>query len=296
MAKNKGLGRGLDAIFDENTFSGETEGKSVTEVSIYDIDPKANQPRKTFDSEALAQLADSISANGVLQPILVRKIGERYEIIAGERRFRASKLAGLNTVPVVIVDATDFEAAKYALIENIQREDLNPYEEAKAYREMIKGYGMNQEEIAIQIGKSRSAVANSLRLLDLPEAAAKLLADGSLSQGHARTLLGLTDKSLILPLAQRCISKELSVRELEEAVKSANKAFEKKNKKEESKRQELNVDYYSSLESKFTETTGRRCKITDTKKKKTFQIEYRDNEDLCELLEILAGKGFLDNL
>jgi len=161
---------------------------------------------------------------------------------------------------------------------------------------MIKGYGMNQEEIAIQIGKSRSAVANSLRLLDLPEAAAKLLADGSLSQGHARTLLGLTDKSLILPLAQRCISKELAVRDLEEAVKSANKAFEKKNKKEESKRQELNVDYYSSLESKFTETTGRRCKITDTKKKKTFQIEYRDNEDLCELLEILAGKGFLDNL
>lgn len=290
MAKNKGLGRGLDAIFDENTFSEAASEKSVTEVSIFDIDPKENQPRKSFDSEKLAQLADSISANGVLQPILVRKIGERYEIIAGERRFRASKLAGLSTVPVVVMDASDMEAAKFALIENIQREDLNPYEEAKAYHAMIKEYGMSQEEIAVQIGKSRSAIANSLRLLDLPESIVKMLVDGNLTQGHARTLLGLMDKSMMLPLAERCVNRNLSVRELEAAVKSANKETERKNKEEEKEEEpgELNVDYYASLESRFTEKTGRRCKISDTKNKKEFRIEYRDNEDLCELLELLS--------
>ncbi len=297
MAKNKGLGRGLDAIFDENTFSEAASEKSVTEVSIFDIDPKENQPRKSFDSEKLAQLADSISANGVLQPILVRKMGERYEIIAGERRFRASKLAGLSTVPVVVMDASDMEAAKFALIENIQREDLNPYEEAKAYHAMIKEYDMSQEEIAVQIGKSRSAIANSLRLLDLPESIVKMLVDGNLTQGHARTLLGLMNKSMMLPLAERCVNRNLSVRELETAVKTANRETERKNKEEDKDEvNELNVDYYASLESRFTEKTGRRCKISDTKNKKEFRIEYRDNEDLCQLLELLCGKKFMDSI
>lgn len=294
MAKNKALGRGLDAIFDENAFSNETAGSGMMEVSIFDIDPKANQPRKNFNGEALAQLADSISANGVLQPILVRKTGDRYEIIAGERRFRASKLAGLTTVPVVIIDATDFESAKFALIENLQREDLNPYEEAQAYSAMIKEYNMSQEEIAAQLGKSRSAVANSLRLLDLPDEIVRMLVDGVLTQGHARTLLGLQDKTLMIPLAERCVNRNLSVRELEAAVRAANKETERE--KAESEKLELNVDYYASLESRFTESTGRRCKITETKNKKTFQIEYRDNEDLCELLEKLAGKDFLNDL
>ncbi len=296
MAKSKALGRGLDAIFDENTYTAEAVGKTVTEVSIFEIDPKANQPRKNFNTEALAQLADSISANGVLQPILVRKNEERYEIIAGERRFRASKMAGLNTVPVVIIDATDFESAKYALIENLQREDLNPYEEARAYHAMIKEYDLSQEEIALQLGKSRSAIANSLRLLDLPDEIIKMLVDGSLSQGHARTLLGLMDKSLMIPLAERCVNRNLSVRELEAAVKAANRDTERKRKDEETAENQLNVDYYASLESRFTESTGRRCKITDTKNKKTFQIEYRDNDDLCELLELLCGKEFLKDL
>lgn len=295
MAKKQGLGRGLDAIFDENTFSGENTGKSVTEVSIFEIDPKANQPRKNFDSEALAQLADSIAANGILQPILVRRNGDRYEIIAGERRFRASKLAGLNAVPVVIVDATDFESAKFALIENLQREDLNPYEEAQAYHAMIKEYEMSQEELSIQLGKSRSAIANSLRLLDLPEPIVKLLINGSITQGHARTLLGLLDKSLMLPLAERCMNRNLSVRELEAAVKSANRETERA-RTDEKEENPLNVDYYASLEAKFVEYTGRQCKITDTKNKKVFQIEYRDNEDLCELLEKLCGKDFLSEL
>jgi len=297
MAKNKGLGRGLDAIFDENTYAGETQGKMVTEVSIFDVDPKSNQPRKNFNGEALAQLADSISANGVLQPILVRRNGDRYEIIAGERRFRASKMAGLNTVPVVVVDATDFESAKFALIENLQREDLNPYEEAQAYSEMIKEYDMSQEDLALQIGKSRSAVANSLRLLDLPEPIVKLLIDGYLTQGHARTLLGLIDKSLMIPLAERTVNRNLSVRELETAVKTANKkTIQEKENMDEEQNSSLTVDYFTSLESKFTETTGRQCKIIETKNRKTFQIEYRDNDDLCELLELLCGKDFLNNL
>lgn len=294
MAKSKALGRGLDAIFDENAFSSETAGSGMMEVSIFDIDPKANQPRKNFNGEALAQLADSISANGVLQPILVRKTGDRYEIIAGERRFRASKMAGLTAVPVVVIDATDFESAKFALIENLQREDLNPYEEAQAYSAMMKEYGMSQEEIAAQLGKSRSAVANSLRLLDLPDEIVRMLIDGALTQGHARTLLGLQDKSLMVPLAERCVNRNLSVRELEAAVKAANRETERE--KAESEKAEFNVDYYASLESRFTESTGRRCKITETKNKKTFQIEYRDNEDLCELLEKLAGKDFLNDL
>lgn len=294
MAKSKALGRGLDAIFDENAFSSETAGSGMMEVSIFDIDPKANQPRKNFNGEALAQLADSISANGVLQPILVRKTGDRYEIIAGERRFRASKMAGLTAVPVVVIDATDFESAKFALIENLQREDLNPYEEAQAYSAMMKEYSMSQEEIAAQLGKSRSAVANSLRLLDLPDEIVRMLIDGVLTQGHARTLLGLQDKSLMIPLAERCVNRNLSVRELEAAVKAANRETERE--KAESEKVELNVDYYASLESRFTESTGRRCKITETKNKKTFQIEYRDNEDLCELLEKLAGKDFLNDL
>lgn len=296
MAKNKGLGRGLSAIFDENTYTSDTAGKLITEVSIFDIDPKANQPRKNFNTEALAQLADSIAANGVLQPILVRKEGDRYEIIAGERRFRASKLAGLNTVPVVVVDATDFESAKFALIENLQREDLNPYEEAQAYNAMIKEYNLSQEEIGVQIGKSRSAIANSLRLLDLPDCIVKYLVDGSLSQGHARTLLALTDKSQMLPLAERCMNRNLSVRELEAAVRNSNKETERRLLDEENEENPLTVDYYAALEERFTEETGRRCKITDTKKKKTFQIEYRDNDDLCELLEKICGKEFLNNL
>lgn len=303
MPKKQGLGRGLDAIFDDNAVTAE-EGSPRMEISIFDIDPKASQPRKNFDSEALAQLADSITQNGVLQPILVRQVGRRYEIIAGERRFRASKLAGLTKVPVVILDATDLESARYALIENLQREDLNPYEEAQAYSAMIKEYGLSQEEIAAQLGKSRSAVANVLRLLELPEELVRMLVEGSLTQGHARTLLGLRDKTQMIPLAERCVSRNLSVRELEAVVKAANRETERleKAKKEAEEAEgidresEVRVDYHASLESRFTEATGRRCKITETKNRKTFQIEYRDNEDLCELLEKLAGSDFLNQV
>lgn len=297
MAKGKGLGRGLDAIFDENAF-GDEGADGVKTLRISAIDPKADQPRKNFETESLAQLADSIAANGVLQPILVRQTGDRYEIIAGERRFRGAKLAGLAEIPAIVVEADDLTAAKYALIENLQREDLNPYEEAVAYDRLMQEFGLSQEEIAGQLGKSRSAVANALRLLDLPAEVVKMLVDGVLTAGHGRTLLGLKDKNQIVPLANRCVSRNLSVREMEQVVKQANRVYAAElaaREAQDDEDQPVKVDYFASLENRFTSVTGRQCRITETRNKKIFQVEYRDNEDLELLLKSLAGGDFLDN-
>lgn len=293
-ARNKGLGRGLDAIFLDNSFPDDEKGTSERlSVSVTLIDVNPEQPRKSFDSQGLAELADSISANGLLQPILVRKIEDRYEIIAGERRFRASKLAGLNEIPVIVVEADDLTASKYALIENLQREDLNPYEEASAYQKLMKEFNLSQEEISVQIGKSRSAIANSLRLLDLPDEVAKMLIDGMITAGHGRALLGLRDKSQMVTLAQRCVNRNLSVRDVEAAVKAANRLYAR-SLEVGLEDEPVTVDYFQSLESRFTNMTGRRCKITETKNKKTFQLEYKDNEDLEEILKKLAGNGIFD--
>ncbi len=294
MPKNKGLGKGLDAIFRDNLFAEEeTPMSERLIVPISQLDTNPDQPRKSFDSEALAGLADSISANGLLQPILVRMVNGRYEIIAGERRFRASKLAGLLEIPVIVVEADDATAAKYALIENLQREDLNPYEEASAYQTLMKEYDLSQEEISVQIGKSRSAIANAVRLLDLPPEVVKMLTDGMLTAGHGRALLGLRDRSQIVPLAQRCVNRNLSVRDVEAAVRTANKNLSKA-MEAVTAAEPVSVDYIASLEERFRNVTGRRCKITDTKNKKTFQIEYRDNEDLEQILRSLAGDDLLD--
>lgn len=296
MAKNKGLGRGLDAIFLDNAVDDSGEAKNgVLSVSISQIDPKIDQPRRTFDSESLAGLADSISANGVLQPILVRRVDDRYEIIAGERRFRASKLAGLNEIPVIVLEADDLAAAKFALIENLQREDLNPYEEARAYSMLMKEYRLSQEEISVQIGKSRSAIANSLRLLDLPDEIVRMLVEGMLTAGHGRALLGLRDKSQMIPLAERCVNRNLSVRDAEAAVRAANKAYGQELADAEEEESGVKVDYIHSLETRFTNFTGRRCKISTSKNKKMFQLEYRDNEDLEDLLKKLAGAGIFED-
>ena len=295
MAKNKGLGRGLDAIFLDNAVDDRGEAKNgVLSVSITRIDPKIDQPRRTFNSESLAGLADSISANGVLQPILVRQVDDRYEIIAGERRFRASKLAGLTEIPVIVLEADDLAAAKFALIENLQREDLNPYEEARAYSMLMKEYRLSQEEISVQIGKSRSAIANSLRLLDLPDEIVRMLVEGLLTAGHGRALLGLRDKEQMLPLAERCVNRNLSVRDIEAAVRAANKAYSQEDDAEEADAG-VKVDYIHTLENRFTEFTGRRCKISASKNKKVFQLEYRDNDDLEDLLKKLAGAGLFEN-
>lgn len=296
MPKQSGLGRGLDSIFVDNTIE-EENADAVRTLRMSLIDPKSDQPRKSFDAEALSQLADSIAANGVLQPILVRATGDRYTIIAGERRFRAARQAGLSEIPALVLEADDETAAKYALIENLQREDLNPYEEAAAIRKLMDDYALSQEQAANAIGRSRSAVANALRLLDLPEGAAAHLVDGTLSAGHARTLLGLIDRGQIDALAEKCVAQAMSVRELEALVKKINRmTMSQKEAVEPEEPARVVVDYFSSLENRFTSATGRRVRITETRNKKVLQLEYRDNEDLEELLRSLAGEDFLSEV
>lgn len=295
VKKNSGLGRGLDAIFLENTLEKEDNNKEngIAQLKLSLIDPKSDQPRKHFDKNALEELADSILQNGLLQPILVREYGlGRYQIIAGERRFRASKIAGLSEIPAIILDKDDRKAAEIALIENIQREDLNPIEEAMAFKALSDEYGLTQEELSVKVGKSRSAIANSTRLLDLPEEVLTLVASGELSAGHGRTLLGLKNRENMLPLAEKVIVADLSVRQLEEEVKRANKA-----KRPEPEEEPLPiVDYFREMELRVQSHLGRKVKIEAKGRKKTLTLYYEDNEDLDELLTALCGKDFLNEV
>ena len=287
--KNSGLGRGLDAIFLDNTQEGNADKENqISNIRISAVDPTSDQPRKYFDKEALEDLAESIRENGLLQPILVREYGDgRYQIIAGERRYRACKLAGLSEIPAIIMDRDDKNVAQIALVENIQRKDLNPVEEAMAYKTLSTTYDMTQEELSYKVGKSRSAIANSMRLLDLPDEILTMVAAEELSAGHARTLLGVKDPEDMLMLAQIAAESEMSVRQLEVEVKRINKP--KKDKPEE----KLSlVDYFRELELKIQRELGRKAKITDKGKKKTLTLYYEDNEDLDELLKLLCGADF----
>ncbi len=294
VKKNSGLGRGLDAIFLENTLEKEIENKenqiSLLKISL--IDPKSDQPRKNFDKDALEELAESIMQNGLLQPILVREYGVgRYQIIAGERRFRASKIAGLAEIPAIILNKDDRVAAEIALIENIQREDLNPIEEAMAFRALSEEYQLTQEELSIKVGKSRSAIANAMRLLDLPSDVLTLVASGELSAGHGRTLLGLKNRDDMLPLAEKSIVLDLSVRQLEDEVKKANKP-----KREPVEEPLPLVDYYHEMEMRLQAELGRKVKIEGKGKKKSVTLYYEDNEDLDDILALLCGKDFLNQI
>lgn len=294
--KNSGLGRGLDAIFLDNSRLSDTERaeNSITMLKLSLVDPKSDQPRKYFDKEALEELANSIKENGLLQPILVREYGNgRYQIIAGERRFRACKLAELGEIPAIILDKSDKAVAEIALIENLQREDLNPVEEAMAYRSLATEYDMTQEELSQKIGKSRSAIANTVRLLDLPEEILTMVASKELSAGHARTLLAVKDPEMMLLLAQRAAEGDMSVRQLEEEVKRANKP--KKVVTEDEEELPL-VDYFREMELKIQRQLGRKAKIKDQGKKKTLTLFYEDNEDLDELLKTICGSDFLDEV
>ncbi len=285
MAKKPALGRGLDMIFSDNT--PDQPQDSVIKLRLSQVEPKSDQPRQHFDPEALSQLADSIAANGVLQPILVRE-GQNglYQIIAGERRWRASKLAGLTEIPALLLEADDLRTAQLALIENLQREDLNPYEEAQAYQTLLAQFDLTQEEVAGRLGKSRSAIANSLRLLDLPECIAVMLQDGRLTAGHCRALLGLRDKDGIEALAQRIVARNLSVRETEAAVKAQNKQRPAPAPKEPG----VQVNYVAELEHKVTGLTGRWCRISTKGGRKTISIEFSDETDLETLLETVCGR------
>ncbi len=293
MAKPKGLGRGLDSIFFDNTETESTNAPNV--IRLADIRPRADQPRKSFDQEALEQLARSIAEHGLIQPIVVRKsLGGFYEIIAGERRWRASKLAGLEEVPTIILDSDDLKTAEISLIENIQRENLNAIEEALAYRMLIETYSLTQESVAQRVGKSRTAVTNSLRLLDLPDSVSTLVAEGKLSAGHARALLGLDDKDIIHQIALEVAEKELSVRETEELVRRLNKPRAVKNPVV-SEENDSEPDYVAILEKKVRQTIGRRVKIVSGKRSKKLEIEFSDDRDLENLLTTLCGKSIFDD-
>ena len=294
--KFNGLGRGLDAIFLDNSIEEEEIGgeNKVSQIKLSMIDPKSDQPRKYFDKEALEELASSIAENGLLQPILVREYGDsRYQIIAGERRFRASKLAGLSEIPAIVLDKDDRKVAEIALIENIQREDLNPVEEAMAFRALIKEYDLTQEELSEKVGKSRSAIANTMRLLDLPDEILTMVAAGDLSAGHARTLLGVKDRDNMLILADKTVELDYSVRQLEEEVKRINKP--KKEVVEEEEELPV-VDYFREMELRMMSHLGRKVKIDGKGRKKSITLFYEDNEDLDELLTAICGKEFLEEI
>ncbi|MBE6597682.1 MAG: ParB/RepB/Spo0J family partition protein [Ruminococcaceae bacterium] len=283
--KNAGLGRGFYEIYDDNSFE---KGTNQT-IRIADIEPRRDQPRKTFEKEPLEALADSIAAYGVLQPIIVREneaVSGTYEIIAGERRWRAAKMAGLTEIPAVVFDGDELKAAQVALIENIQREDLNPVEEAFGYGALIERFGLTQEQVAKQVGKSRSAVANMLRLLELPEEVLEMLKEGDITAGHARALLGLEDDEAIIELANKIIAKQLSVREVEYAVK---RASEKAEEEEEAKVNPQIKVHMRELERRAMSTLGRKVRISRSTKKKVVELTYDNDEDLEALLIHLCG-------
>ncbi|MBQ4601666.1 MAG: ParB/RepB/Spo0J family partition protein [Clostridia bacterium] len=290
-AKSSGLGKGLDAIFEDNfTESGKKGG---TMLRISDIEPRSNQPRKVFDETALSELADSIATHGLIQPVVVREDSRGfYSIVAGERRWRASKLAGLTEIPVVILDIDDAKAAELALVENLQREDLNPIEEAMAYEALASEYSLTQEEISQRIGRSRSAITNSLRLLGLPEDVKDLVAENEISAGHARTLLGLKDKDKYNEAIHLIITKELSVRDTEKLVKKMNNA---KPAEEIAVSDKVEVDYRKELERRMTQRLGRKIAIKDKGKAKKLEISYEDNRDLEDLIVKLCGHNIFDN-
>lgn len=289
--KPSGLGRGFYDIFNDNNLADAKKGAAEM-VRISAIDPRHDQPRKTFEREALESLADSIAAHGVLQPIIVREnpVAEgTYEIIAGERRWRAAKMAGLSEIPAVIFDGDELHAAQVAMIENIQREDLNPVEEALGYGALIDRFGLTQDQLAKQVGKSRTTITNMLRLLDLPDEVLELLRSGELKEGHARAILGLDDEAHMILLANRTVAAGLSVREVEAAVKKMNALAEEKEPVIEDASSVQVRLHMKELEKRAMSSLGRKVRISRSSRKKVVELTYDDDADLEALLTALCG-------
>ena len=281
MAKMKGLGKGLDALLGDD-FTNEPEVKSSLFLPISQVESCAAQPRKQFDPDALADLADSIRQHGIIQPMTVRKLQSGYyQIIAGERRWRAARMAGLRQVPVVVIEADDRKAMELAMIENLQREDLNPMEEAEGYRTLMEQYGLTQEETSQRVGKSRSAVANALRLLHLSDEVRVLVEEGKLSGGHARALVPLTAE-LQKKAAAVIIKDDLSVRQTELLVKKLTADKPQKPAKDAG-----SVDYAAEAARELSERLGRPCRIVTGRKKGRLELEYYGVDDLNALLDAL---------
>ena len=282
MAVKKGLGRGLGALIED--FGDETVENNVYQMMpLHKVEPNPNQPRREFDEEELQALSDSILEHGVIQPITVRDTGSGYyQIIAGERRWRASRLAGLTEVPVIIVEADDKKAMELALIENLQRTDLNPVEEALGYQSLIDEYGLTQEDTAKSVGKSRPTVANALRLLSLCPEVLEMLRSGTLTAGHARAVLSLKDAKKQMEAAKKIAALNLSVRQAETLCKNLQK--EPITEKTETV---LKVNYVAECEKSLSKHLGRRVKIVNGKRKGRFELEFYGQEDLQNLLDAL---------
>ncbi len=281
MAKKSALGKGLGALMLENT----TEDMVATNtLPISEITPNKDQPRKTFDEAALDELAESIKQHGVLQPLLVRPLPNGgYQLVAGERRWRASRRAGLREVPVVVKELTDTETMEIAIIENLQREDLNPIEEAEGLQALIDKCGFTQEEVASSVGKSRPAIANSLRLLRLPEAVRELTRDGKISAGHARALISLDNDALIIEAAENVIKNKLTVRDVERLAKTRDKG-----NSVSQKRYKRRDSFYDEVELTLSEVLGRKVKVYNGKGKGTLEIEFYSQEDLKNIANKLG--------
>ncbi len=285
MAKERGLGKGLGALLGESAvLQDQKEGQGSFSLPISQVQPGLNQPRKRFDEEALADLTDSVRTHGIIQPLTVRRLSSGYyQIIAGERRWRAAKAAGLKEVPAVVIEADDRKVMELGLIENLQREDLNPIEEAKGYKVLLDEYGLTQEDISLRMGKSRPAIANAMRLLDLPDPVLQLLEEGRLSAGHGRAILGVPTKSGQRALAQRVIDEGLSVRQTEALAKKLAQP-----KKEDPERQDDPYKIYRDAAAKeLSDRFGRKVSIIQGPKKGKIELEYYDDNDLNALLELL---------
>lgn len=289
MAKKSGLGNILDSIFDDDIgFSddAETMSKGVSTLKITEIEPNRDQPRKVFDSENLERLADSIAEHGVIQPLTVRPYGDGYQIVAGERRWRAARMAGLSEVPVRIMELSDVQTMQIALIENLQREDLNPIEEAMGYQELIERFDMKQEDVAKKVGKARSSVANSLRLLSLPEDVRVMVRGGELSKGHCKAIMACQDEKLMAELANKVIKEGVSVRALEKLIKNS------QNKKSEKPVLEAqHSTFFKEAEISLRDAIGKPVKVVSVKNKITLEIELADEEELREIVNLLAEAG-----
>ena len=282
MASTKGLGKGLGALLGESAMQASGQ-QSPLLLPLQKIEPNRLQPRKNFDEEELASLADSIRQHGVIQPLTVRLLDTGYyQIIAGERRWRAARMAGLREVPVVVIEADDKKAMELALIENLQRADLTPIEEARGYQQLIGEYGLTQEQVADRVSKSRPAVANAMRLLSLPQELLAMVEEGKLSAGHARALLTLREPAQQLAVAQKVINLQLSVRQTEAMCKKLGKSEPK------AEPRPVEVDYLAECEKDLARSLGRGVKIVSGKRKGRIELEYYGQEDLQRLYEALS--------
>ena len=283
MAKKTGLGSNLDSIFDDGELFGEQQDGAVT-LKLTDIEPNKDQPRKNFDLDALNALADSIRENGLIQPLIVRQLDNgAYQLVAGERRWRASKIAGLSEVPVRIMDLDDQETAQVALIENLQREDLNPIEEAAGYRQLMTQFAMKQEEVAKKVGKARSSVTNVLRILDLPEEVKELARRGDISRGHCKALLGVKDQLKQIEYAKKAAAGGVTVRQIERACETAQKPKRTSRKSEES--------FYLEAAISLTKVLGKPCLVKSKGRKISLEFTCDSKEELQTLVNRLAEVG-----